>query len=314
MAEEHLEQAGVSAPEAESGRDVPGLRRYLLCGAGALLTSFALSVDLSALPFRPAEGESALAGAAAVLNDLMGAVDGEQAVFLVLVPALLLLYHKLLKRQGSFLPSAAVVAVLFSLFLLVGQSYELTDSWDPLLATPLCRIVALLMLLGYGIFFYLLTAALFHHLDRQTGEVPAKLRRRERRRLFWIALAVLAVCWLPYLALCYPGSLTYDAQWQLGQFFGQTEATNHHPWFSTLLNVGIFLYVLFQSAVCAAVFGAICVQVQVLTGRRAAFWLALLYYALVPSWGAYAQMVVKDTLFYGVFAGFCLCVVCFLRR
>lgn len=327
MAEEHLEQAGVSAPEAESGRDVSELRRYLLCGAGALLTSFALSVDLSALPFRPAEGESALAGAAAVLNDLMGAVDGEQAVFLVLVPALLLLYHKLLKREGAFLPSAAVVAALFSLFLLVGQSYELTDSWDPLLATPLCRIVALLMLLGYGIFFYLLTANLFHHLDRQTGEVPAKLRRRERRRLFWIALAVLAVCWLPYLALCYPGSLTYDAQWQLGQFFGQTEATNHHPWFSTLLmgwivgpgriwslNVGILLYVLFQSAVCAAIFGAICVQVQVLTGRKLAFWLALLYYALVPSWGAYAQMVVKDTLFYGVFAGFCLCVVCFLRR
>ena len=114
MAEEHLEQAGVSAPEAESGRDVSGLRRYLLCGAGALLTSFALSVDLSALPFRPAEGESALAGAAAVLNDLMGAVDGEQAVFLVLVPALLLLYHKLLKREGAFLPSAAVVAALFS--------------------------------------------------------------------------------------------------------------------------------------------------------------------------------------------------------
>ena len=327
MAEEHLEQAGAGGPEAGRGRDVPGLRRCLLCGVGALLTSFALSVDLSALVPAPQEGESTLTGAAAAVNHLMGAVDGEQAAFLILVPALLLLYHRLLRREETFLPSAAAVAALFSLFLLVGQSYEQTDSWDPLLATPLCRAVALLMLLGYGIFFYLLTAALFHHLDRRAGEVPAKLRRRERHRLFWIALAVLAVCWLPYLALCYPGSLTYDAQWQLGQFFGQTEATNHHPWFSTLLmgwivglgqiwslNVGIFLYVLFQSAVCAAVFGAICVQVQVLTGRKLAFWLALLYYALVPSWGAYAQMVVKDTIFYGVFAGFCLCVVCFLQR
>ena len=52
MAEGDMEQAEGGGRGAESGRDVPGLRRCLLCGAGALLTSFALSVDLSALPFQ----------------------------------------------------------------------------------------------------------------------------------------------------------------------------------------------------------------------------------------------------------------------
>ena len=302
------------------------LARGLLAGVCALLTAFALSVDLSALPVVRGP-ESTLTGLAALFSDLMGAVDGEGPLFLVLAIALAALYLRLLAKKQRFLPSAALVAALFALFLLVGQSYDLTDSWDPLLADSLCRGVALAMLLGYGVFFYLLIAALFRRLDRRGEGAPAPLRRRERRRLFLLAFGVLAVCWLPYLLLCYPGSLTYDAQWQLGQFFGQTPATNHHPWFSTLLlgwivslgklwslNAGLFLYVLFQSAVCAAVFAGICVEVRTLTGRGAAFWAALLYYALVPSWGAYAQMVVKDTIFYGVFAGFCLLLVKVLRK
>ena len=132
------------------------------------------------------------------------------------------------------------------------------------------------------------------------------------------------MCWLPYLVLCWPGSLTYDAQWQLGQYFGRTAATNHHPWLSTLLlggivdlggslDWGLFCYILFQSALCAAVFAAVCVQAGELAGRRA-FWLSLAYYALVPTWGAYAQMVVKDTIFYGVFAAFFLLLAETLRR
>ena len=314
-------------PPSSEGRDTGPLFHILVCGLGALLTSFAVSVDLPALLTSPEAGDSGLTGIAAALAQLKGAVNGEQPVFLILVTALALLYHILWKRAGAFLPSAAVAAALFSLFLLVGQSYAATDSWEPLLSTPLCRFTSLAMLLGYGVFVYLLIATLFHYLDRLTLHSAHRLRRSERRRLFWIALAVLTVCWLPYLVLCYPGSLTYDAQWQLGQFFGQTPATNHHPWCSTLLmgwivslgkvwslNVGLFLYVLFQSAVCAAVFGAICVQVGGLAGRTSTFRLALLYYALVPSWGAYAQMVVKDTLFYGVFAGFCLCAVCLFHR
>ena len=304
-----------------------GLFPILIWGLAALLTCFAVSVDLSALPTELPEAEGWIAGLAAALQALMPAVKGERAVFLVLVPALLVLYRALAARAGRFLPSAGVVAVLFAGFLLVGQSYALTDSWDPLLANSLCRLVALAMLLGYGIFFYLGTAVLFRALDRRAGSVPSLLRRRERHRLFLLALAVLAVCWLPYLVLCWPGSLTFDGQYQLGQYFRQTAATNHHPWLSTLLmgwivdlgrlwslNTGIFFYVLFQSAVCAAAFAASCVQVRELAGSRTAFWLALLYYALVPTWGAYAQMFVKDTIFYGVFAAFFVCLVRLLQK
>lgn len=306
-------------------RGAGGRLAPLAWGLCALLTAFALAVDLSALPAALPESEGWIAGLAAALFALTGAMEGEGPVFLLLVPALFLLYRRLWGAVFPVLPSGAAVAALFALFLLTGQSYALTDSWDPLLANALCRVVALAMLMGYWVCFYLLTAALFRALDRRAGErfAPA-WDRRTRWRRFLLALGILAMCWLPYLVLCWPGSLTYDAQWQLGQYFGRTAATNHHPWLSTLLmggivdlgrslDWGLFLYVLFQSALCAAVFAAVCVQAERLAGRRA-FWLTLAYYALVPTWGAYAQMVVKDTLFYGVFAAFFLGLAEVLRR
>ena len=278
-----MEQAGeVRTPRM----DGPGGKLAPLgWGLCALLTAFALSVDLSALPLQLPGGEGWVAGLASALFALTGAAEGEGPVFLVLVPALLLLYRRLWREALPILPSGAAVAALFALFLLAGQCYALADSWDPLLANPLCRTVALAMLLGYWVCFYLLTAALFRALDRRAGERPAPLDRRGRRRRSLLALGILAVCWLPYLVLCWPGSLTYDAQWQLGQYFGQTAATNHHPWLSTLLmgglvdlggslEWGLFRYVLFQSTLCAAVFAAVCVQAGELAGRRA-FWLSL---------------------------------------
>ena len=318
--EEHMEQPGVGG-----GR---GLLRCMACGLEALLTVFALSVNLAAMPTLPQEVRELPLRIGAHLNALVAAVDGESAMFVVLVPALLFLYFRLAGEEKSFQPAAAGVGLFFALCLLVGQSYALADSWDPLLGTSLCRLTALLMLLGYGVFFYHMAAALFRALDRwERGPSAPELDWRLRRRLFALALGVLAVCWLPYLTLCWPGSLTYDGQYQLGQFFGQTEATNHHPWLSTLLmgkivelglpwslETGIFFYVLFQSLICALVFAALCVQVRELTGSRLPFCLALLYYGLVPSWGSYAQMFVKDTLFYGLFAAFFLCLTELLRR
>ena len=317
-----MEQAGEVRTPRMGG---PGGRLAPLgWGLCALLTAFALSMDLSALPLQLPGGEGWVAGLASALFALTGAAEGEGPVFLILVPALLLLYRRLWREALPVLPTGAAVAALFALFLLAGQCYALADSWDPLLANPLCRTVALAMLLGYWVCFYLLTAALLRYLDRRAGERPALLDRMARRRRFLLALGILAVCWLPYLVLCWPGSLTYDAQWQLGQYFGRTAATNHHPWLSTLLlggivdlggslDWGLFCYVLFQSALCAAVFAAVCVQAGELAGRRA-FWLSLAYYALVPTWGAYAQMVVKDTLFYGVFGAFFLGLAEVLRR
>ena len=251
-------------------------------------------------------------------------VQGSGVVYLVLFLALMFYYQRLLPQLHPFLPSAALVSLFFALCLLFGQSFEATDSWAPLLGSPMRVALSLVMALGYTLFFHPLVSVLFHWLDRRSQAAPPPLLSKAGQiRFFFLCLGLILLFWLPYLLLCYPGSVTYDGMYQLGQYFGHTEATNHHPWLSTLLmgwivslggdnhSLGIFLYVLFQSLVCAAALAGVCGQVRTLAGRTAA-WLSLAFFALVPTWGGYAQMFVKDTLFYGVFAAFFLCVVRFL--
>lgn len=282
----------------------------------ALLTGFALAVQM-ALPGSYGE---------LTMPELMGElVQGSGVIHLILVLALVFYYQRLLPLAHPVLPSAALVSLFFALCLLFGQSFEATDSWAPLLGSPLRVGLSLVMTAGYTLFFFPLVSALFHWLDQQTQAAPpAPLSRKEQVRFFFLCLGLILLFWLPYLLLCRPGSVTYDGMYQLEQYFGLTEATNHHPWLSTLLmgwivslggdslSLGIFLYIIFQSLVCAAALAGVCWQVWVLAGRTAA-WLSLAFFALVPNFGGYAQMFVKDTLFFGVFAAFFLCVVLFLK-
>lgn len=294
-----------------------------LSALAAFLTTLALSVSLTAVPL---EESRALSGAAEWLTALGRSWNGAGVVFLVLLLGLWYFYGRLWAGRPPFLPSAAITALLFALFLVVGQSYETANSWDLLLDNPYQRLLALVMLLGLWVFFYALVSALFLRLDGMKAPEwgPWQGPPRQVLRVYRDCFLLILIFWLPYLLICYPGSVTYDGMYQLGQAFGAVEATNHHPWLSTLLmgwivglgkwEVGIFLYVLFQSLVCAAAFGAVCGQMWVQTRSRLWTGLTLAYYALVPTWGSYAQMFVKDTLFYGVFTAFFLCLVRFVQQ
>lgn len=282
----------------------------------ALVTSFALSVQV-AMP--------GSYGTLALPDRVGQLVQGTGVIYLVLFGALALYYRRLLPLVRPVLPSAALVSLFFALCLLFGQSFEATDSWAPVLGSPLRAALSLVMTAGYVLFFLPPVSALFRRLDRQIqAGAPVVPARGAQLRFFFLCLGLILLFWLPYLLLCYPGSVTYDGMYQLEQYFGLTGATNHHPWLSTLLmggivslggdnlSLGIFLYVLFQSLVCAAALAGVCWQVRMLAGRTAA-WLSLTFFALVPNFGGYAQMFVKDTIFFGVFAAFFLCVVLFLK-
>ncbi len=294
----------------------------VLCVIGAVITTTALSVSLTAVPL---EESSALYGIGLRLAAFSKSWQNTTATGLVLFLALWFFYGKMVQKL-RFLPSAAVLSVLFSLFLVVGRSYELYDSWALILGNSYQRMLALLMFVGYVIFLYLALMRFFLWLDEQSAPQKAlapPLTPKQTAMGYGICFALVLVFWLPYLVICYPGSVSTDGIYQLGQAVGATQATNHHPWFSTLLmgmfaqdgnwERGIFLYVVFHSLVCAAAFAGIAMELHRLTKT----WLwplcAIVYYAIVPTWGGYAQTYIKDTLFYGVFAAFFLCVVMVLR-
>ncbi len=188
-------------------------------------------------------------------------------------------------------------------------------------APALVAVVAVLWAVGY-----LLLRTLFRWLDRgsRRGWRTVAENGFFGRHCLLVSAAVIALCWLPYLIIYFPGTLTWDGARSMNQFITDAPLENHHPVLMNLLyaglmtlgrtlysdNLGLLLIVLLQYAACVAAFS---LSVRQLVSMKAPRWLviaSLAFFALYPGWGLFAQTAIKDTLFFAVF---CLFVLSLLR-
>ena len=145
---------------------------------------------------------------------------------------------------------------------------------------------------------------------------------------FLFCLIVICLCWSPFLILNLPGSVPYDGYYQLNQAMGISSLTNHHPWVLTLLygllfrlgrvvsdNFGIFLVVAFFYVAEALCYAEVCQLVRRWQAPEAFNVITLLFFALLPCFGAYAQALDKDgiytalvVLFFALYVDVCITV------
>ncbi|MBQ3107478.1 MAG: hypothetical protein IJC68_02560 [Firmicutes bacterium] len=234
--------------------------------------------------------------------------------FLVLTA---LYYQRLKEGVPVFRLSAAILGVLFSIAMLVGLSMNLHGNlcllWGRAVEIP----IALVVIGGWFCMFYFVLELLLELAEANVqrplnppGKFPA-LERFAGGRGLRPVLTALLICWLPYLLVYFPASLSWDGINQLNMFFGEDLWSNAHPPLSVALigscvalgrlvgsdNLGLFLYALLQSFVLALAFAE---TLKTMTQLKISIWvrtLTMLFYALVPIWGMYAQWAVKDTLY-----------------
>lgn len=203
-----------------------------------------------------------------------------------------------------------MAVVLFSLFTTIGIAYTgeaFSGRFRPL------KIA--ISLVGNGVLAYVLLVDLLALLDRKLGLYSSS---RFEPRMWLVASAIVLAGWLPFLLGFFPGNIPYDGVLQMRMALGDIPLTSHHPVLSTLvigffLRVGmavgldymggVFLFVGTQALVCAMIFGYLCALVrQVSSGG---FWATVVFFAVVPMWGAWATVLGKDALYYAFFALFC---------
>lgn len=141
------------------------------------------------------------------------------------------------------------------------------------------------------------------------------------RRQTLKAIAVMAVCWLPYYVLALPGEIWYDTVQQVLQWKGLPNAitsgawSDHHPVLDTLIfgvfyqlgawighpAVGVALYTTCIAAVAIAVF-VYTVRYLAKSGvsRRACLG-AFLFFCVFPFIPIFSMAMVKDAVFLSVF-------------
>ena len=139
----------------------------------------------------------------------------------------------------------------------------------------------------------------------------ARLHGFYTRRPTLALTALLAVCYLPFLIIFYPGVVISDMAWMFEQFEGITQMTTWHSVFTTWTfalcvrfgrlfgsdNLGCCLYMALQTGLlCYAVARSLSLMRRLGSSRR---WqlAGMAFFCLTPIWGTYCIMLGKDTLF-----------------
>ena len=236
----------------------------------------------------------------------------------------ILYYHFYIKKQYTcrFLtefPSMHMAIHIFSIFLaflyVLGKSYHSYNEWLLFFNGPDWFILSLCMIAGMAVLIDMMLVIVVSFLI--VHSVPKERFSKITNFIFEkhpviLPMAIILLCQLPYLFAFYPGVISWDGAFQMGENIGSFDLTWQHPPFVTFLygffmklsgvfhsdNIAVFLFILFQSLLSAFVFAYVCNCLKIL---KAPYWLrygALIYYALFTIWPIYATTVIKDSLFY----------------
>lgn len=237
--------------------------------------------------------------------------------------ALAFLLYRLRTKQADK-PGKPVLflSFVFGVVQVLGLSICKLDSWAFVSDNAYQLLVSAFCALGYAALFYHGVWGLYVLLQKAGA---SRLSRPKYKLAIWFAnnpgrvsALLILLGWVPWVVACLPGSVDWDSHTQICQVLGSMEMTDHHTVLSTWLhggclllgralgsdNLGVFLYILLQCLVCAWAYGqvvAFCAKLQCPRGFQYA---VTAFFALVPVWGAFAQSMVKDTLFAAVFTLF----------
>ncbi len=236
-----------------------------------------------------------------------------------------LLYHAVYhQRKLRPAPANAAFALLFGVVNAFGVWLYSYDSWAAL-KSPLTLGLVCLQALGQSLpmlagFTWLHDwmkknrVSLFEPISAPISTPIEEARTKTRwyeRHPVWSAMAVLLVCWSPFLIAFFPGSVCWDLGEMAAQYFGLREINTWHPVFLTGLygvllsfgrlfhsdNLGTALYMLLQSLALSYAFARTLALLR-RWGLPRGFRLAALgFFGLTPLFGGYAQSICKDTFY-----------------
>lgn len=292
--------------------------------AKAFLAAYSLSAVFHA-PFFRGQFETGIDYAIASIYELLGKYDFS---FLVLLGLCVLFLGWMEERVGRpEKPVPAGLAAAFSLFLLVGRSYQEIDSWGYCFGSPVNFVKFLLALAGYSVLFCNIGNAVTVFLEKNhftCGE-----------RHFWSshgfrrAFAILCAVYLPFLILAFPGNICWDAAGQIEQVIGQSGYSMHHPLAHTLLmggmtqlgkwlfgsyEAGLFCYMLLQLAALAAALASTVAVLAKRGARRELLWALLLLYCVTPVYSNMASTALKDVPYASAVVGYLVCLALVTER
>lgn len=240
------------------------------------------------------------------LNKLYGAFTVLNYMDLLVFAAVLFLLREVHKKETKIDVATLVLSVALSFLLIVCISFKKYNAACFLWDNSFQILLSCFCITGFAIVCYLVLRQFFFGLEQ------VRLSSQQASdSLQLIGFCVIAVIWLAWILLNYPGTTSGDGLVQLKQFLGDQDWGAAHPPFSSAImgicfvtgraladaNFGFFLYCLLQTVVGAYAFSLSMRKLQELGISFEWCLLGILYFALTPFWGTYAQWFEKDLLY-----------------
>lgn len=204
--------------------------------------------------------------------------------------------------------SVNILAFLFTLALFIGAYFRYN-----LIVLQDNYLFLLLVLAGN----YCLNKKILGYLWCKFGSINSCRKTRTLNTYIFdiypvrAAFLIIFIFWLPYYFVTYPGGVQWDTFSQINQYYGIEELTNHHPVISTLImgsfiklgrfladdNLGVFMYNIFQSLLLVYAFSLFFKLMSAFKTPYPLRWVFLGFYSLITIWPAFAQLMIKDTLY-----------------
>lgn len=251
---------------------------------------------------------------AEIFDDLRLSFSGKSLIATIL---LIVFYRIGIKRYDKELPyrkGFLVFSFLLACIWLMAESFRIDNSLSHIKESS-GQIVKSVIYLTGAMFFIYEGIALFNYLIEHKTFLLKKSGSRiiqfADRNIMAVVSVALLLFWSVSVITAYPANMCSDAWVQISQFWGLSAFTTHHPPMYALLtgfftwigysfgnaNVGLFLFILFQSVVYAAIIGYSFVLLKKI---KAPGWLMGIYFviaAITPHYVNGVSLVLKDNLY-----------------
>lgn len=255
------------------------------------------------------------------LNTVNAELGGIRLDKLIVLLALIFFYRKTweaFRKTRKWITH--LIAAFFALFMLIGISYSTQGSWVFILGNKKQSLIAALAFVGYFFLFDVALCVLYRFLEQRglrqaanTRPLPAFMEKHGRLSAFWL----IYLCWLPWIIVFFPGSVPADGYRQLDMYFGGEAFTTRHAWILTMFvgllmsigrqvsdNMGVFLIILVTSLIECFCYAIVCEKIKKWKAPKRFYVGSILFFGIMPMFGAYAQTVIKDSVFTAFFALF----------
>ena len=251
-------------------------------------------------------------------------------IIAVILCVIIYLYYKIQLKDEKIHWLQKILSFSFSIIMIVGKSYETTDSWNLIFKNWTTIVVSIIGIIGY----YILFKYIFKFLNSIVNKIDfSKIKFAKNNKLidffedkpFISSLIAILLFWAIYIIAYYPGILTPDSSYQILQAFNihtkysdwiipldpMVNITNHHPFLHTLIlggcvqfgrmilndNFGIFLYTLLQVGVLSSTLAYTIKYLKIIKISSKIRFIILAIYCIVPMFPFYAITAVKDTIY-----------------